>query len=69
MTPFHHYLRDLVVTASEESTITEVEVYYFNNVPTENLYTNPKRTAQRKLKDVFDMVDDFSSVSSRSFEN
>lgn len=62
MTPFHHYIRELVITASEDSSIANVDVYYFNNVPTGTLYTNPKRTKQVNLTDVFETLDDFSSV-------
>jgi uncharacterized protein with von Willebrand factor type A (vWA) domain len=44
MTPFHRFTRDLVTTATQESTLRLVDVYYFHNVPTANLFLDPHLT-------------------------
>ena len=62
MTPFHHYLRDLVDTASNDSTLRHVEAYYFHNIPGEVLYYDPHLTQQVKSKDVLALFDEFTSV-------
>jgi uncharacterized protein with von Willebrand factor type A (vWA) domain len=38
MTPFHHFSRDLVETAQYESSIENVDVAYFHNLPAEYIY-------------------------------
>ena len=38
MTPFHRFTRDLVDTAREDSTIQQVDVVYFHNVPAASVF-------------------------------
>lgn len=44
MMPFHRITRELVETAVHASDITRTDVYYFQNVPGEYVYTDSKRT-------------------------
>jgi uncharacterized protein with von Willebrand factor type A (vWA) domain len=44
MVPFHRFTRDMTQTALSESTITQVEVYYFHNVISDELYLDPYLT-------------------------
>jgi uncharacterized protein with von Willebrand factor type A (vWA) domain len=44
MTPFHRFTRDLVETARHESTLRQVDVLYFHNVPTASLFLDPHLT-------------------------
>lgn len=44
MAPFHHLTRDLVRTALHESSIRRVEVFYFHDVWSSDLYQDPHRT-------------------------
>ena len=51
MTPFHRFNRDLVETVEEDSTLSEIQIYYFHNVPTDRVYrdshlTQPVSTEQ-----------------------
>jgi uncharacterized protein len=62
MTPFHHYLRDLVDTACFESSLAHVEVYYFHNVPESTLYTDPHLTERFALLDAFEAMDENTSL-------
>jgi uncharacterized protein len=41
MVPFHHFTRDLIETAQQESNIEKVEGLYFHNVPAQSLYIDP----------------------------
>lgn len=40
MVPFHRFTRDLAETARYESSIEQVDVYYFHNVPVESVYAD-----------------------------
>jgi uncharacterized protein with von Willebrand factor type A (vWA) domain len=62
MTPFHHYLRDLVDTALYDSTLQHVEAYYFHNVPGEIVFHDPHMTQQVETKKVLASMDEFTSV-------
>jgi uncharacterized protein with von Willebrand factor type A (vWA) domain len=44
MVPFHRFTRDLVETASRQSSIAQVDVYYFHNVPAAEIYDDPHLT-------------------------
>jgi uncharacterized protein with von Willebrand factor type A (vWA) domain len=44
MAPFHHLTRDLTQTALYESNIQRVEVFYFHDVWSSDLYLDPYRT-------------------------
>lgn len=52
MVPFHRFTRDLVETACHESTIEQVDGYYFHNVLAESVYTDPHMTEPVKLAHV-----------------
>ncbi len=41
MTPFHCLTRELVKTANYESTLQNLDIYYFHNVPTTSIYLDP----------------------------
>jgi uncharacterized protein len=62
MTPFHHYLRDLVDTASNNSTLKNVNAYYFHNVPGEILFYDTYLTQQVSRSNILESLDEFSSV-------
>lgn len=61
MTPFHRYLRDLVITL-EESDVTQYAVYYFRNAPDEYLYSTPYLTGPIPLSEILDRIDENVSV-------
>ena len=44
MMPFHRFSRDIVDTAQNESNLERTDVFYFHNVPTDNVYTDPHMT-------------------------
>jgi hypothetical protein len=52
MVPFHRFTRDLADTARYESTLEQVEVYYFHNVPAADVYADPHMTAPVSLAGV-----------------
>lgn len=62
MTPFHHYLRDLVDTALNNSTLQHVEAYYFHNVPGEVMFSDPHLTQRVATKTILASLDEFASV-------
>jgi uncharacterized protein len=62
MMPFHHYLRDLVETARFESTLADVDVYYFRNVPQQVLFADPYLQEKVAVEAVLETVDEFTSV-------
>lgn len=62
MTPFHHYLRDLVDTACFESSLAQVDVYYFHNVPESTLYTDSHLTQRIALLDAIETMDENTSI-------
>lgn len=62
MMPFHHYLRDLVETARDESDIERVDIYYFNNVPIDKVFRQPKRAEPVPFAEVLQTLDEFTSV-------
>ena len=41
MVPFHRFTRELVETASEESALGQVDVFYFHNFFVETVYADP----------------------------
>jgi uncharacterized protein with von Willebrand factor type A (vWA) domain len=52
MVPFHRFTRDLVDTACEESTIRQVDVMYFHNVPPPIIFRDPHLTEPLPLEQV-----------------
>jgi len=64
MTPFHHFTRDLAETAQQESSLKpeNVEVFYFQNVPTGNVHTDPYLTESTPLSLVLSRCDNETSV-------
>lgn len=62
MTPFHHYLRDLVDTALNNSTLQHVEAYYFHNVPGEVMFSDPHLTQRAATETILASLDEFASV-------
>jgi len=62
MTPFHHYLRDLVETAYFESTLAQVDIYYFHNVPETSLYFDLYFTQRVALTAIIEDLDENTSV-------
>ena len=62
MNPFHHFSRDLVETAIYESTIQQVNVYYFHNVPTASVYQDLYLTEPISLGQVLAKCDRDTSV-------
>lgn len=62
MTPFHHYLRDLVDTALNNSTLQHVEAYYFHNIPGEVMFSDPHLTQRVATESILASLDEFASV-------
>lgn len=63
MIPFHHYLRGLAETAQNESGLGRVEVYYFQNVPGDALYTDALlQKEQTPIAEVLASLDETSAV-------
>jgi uncharacterized protein len=62
MTPFHRLNRDLVETVDEGSTIPEIKVYYFHNVPVDYVYQDSHLTQPVLLKEVLAGCDRDTSV-------
>ncbi len=44
MAPLHRFTHDLVETAYYDSTLETVEIFYFHNIPADNLYHDPHMT-------------------------
>ena len=49
MVPFHRFTRDVVETARYESTIEQVDVFYFHDVPADYVYLDPHQTSPVEL--------------------
>jgi uncharacterized protein with von Willebrand factor type A (vWA) domain len=62
MNPFHHFSRDLVETAVYESTIQQVDVYYFHNVPAASVYQDLYLTEPISLEKALAKCDRDTSV-------
>lgn len=62
MTPFHRFTRDLVETAQYESTIEQVDVCYFHNLPAKSVYRDFYLTDPVSLKQVLAGGDSDTSV-------
>lgn len=64
MTPFHHFTRDLVETAQQESSLDpeNVRAFYFQNVPTGSVYEDAYLTKPISLKTVLSSCDSSTSV-------
>jgi uncharacterized protein len=62
MTPFHRFTRDLVETAQEDSTIENVSVYYFHNIPSDYIYRDSHLTTPVELEKVLAQCDSDTSV-------
>lgn len=64
MTPFHHFTRDLVETAKQESSLDSenVRAFYFQNVPTVSVYNDPYLTDPVSLSAVLGSCDNETSV-------
>ena len=62
MVPFHRLNRDLVETVDEGSTIPEIQVYYFYNVPVGCLYKDSHLTQPVSIEEVLAECDRDTSV-------
>ena len=64
MTPFHHFTRDLVETAKQESSLKpeNVGAFYFQNVPIVSVYKDPYLTEPTPLSAVLSHCDNETSV-------
>jgi uncharacterized protein with von Willebrand factor type A (vWA) domain len=62
MVPFHRFTRDMVETACYESTLEQVYVFYFHNVPAEHVYLDPYRTKPIELRQALAQCSDDMSV-------
>ncbi len=62
MTPFHYLTRELVETASCESTLERLDVYYFHNVPATSIYRDPYLTESTLLSQVLKICNSNTSV-------
>ena len=64
MTPFHHFSRDLVVTAQTESTLEpeNVMAYYFQNVPSAQVYRDGYLTESLSVQTMLQECDWDTSV-------
>ncbi|MBD2122354.1 VWA domain-containing protein [Trichocoleus sp. FACHB-262] len=64
MTPFHHFTRDLVETAQQESSLDpeNVKVFYFQNVPSGTVYRDVYLTEPVSLDVVLSNCDNETSV-------
>ena len=62
MIPFHRLNRELVETVDEGSTIPEIQVYYFHNVPVDYLYQDANLTQPVPLAEVLAGCDRDTSV-------
>lgn len=62
MMPFHRFSRDLVETAQQESTLAQVDVYYFRNAPTTHVYQDPHLTQPVPLEALWPFCDAETSV-------
>jgi uncharacterized protein len=64
MTPFHRFSRDLVETATRESSLQseKVNVFYFHNVPAASVYKDLYLTEPIDLKTILGSCDNQTSV-------
>ena len=64
MTPFHHFTRDLVETAQQESSLKpeNVGAFYFQNVPIVSVYKDPYLTEPTPLSAVLSHCNNETSV-------
>ncbi len=62
MTPFHYLTRELVETASCESTLERLDVYYFHNVPGTSVYRDPYLKKWILLTQVLKMCNSNTSI-------
>ena len=64
MTPFHHFTRDLVETAKQESSLApeNVEVFYFQNVPAGSVFRDPYLTKSVLLAEALAPCNESTSV-------
>lgn len=62
MVPFHRFTRELVETAQFESEIERVDVCYFHNIPTKNVYRDFRLTEPFLKEDIFDSCDSDTSI-------
>ncbi|MEO0374650.1 MAG: VWA containing CoxE family protein [Cyanobacteria bacterium P01_A01_bin.17] len=64
MTPFHHFTRDLVETAKEESSLSSENVgaFYFQNVPSGSVYRDAYLTESVDIDQVLETCDAGTSV-------
>jgi uncharacterized protein len=62
MVPFHRFTRELVETASEESDLEQVDVFYFHNYFAENVYADAYLSARKTVVEMLACCDDETSV-------
>ncbi|MFX0196432.1 MAG: VWA containing CoxE family protein [Candidatus Hodarchaeota archaeon] len=62
MVPFHSFTRNVVETAQYESNIKQVDVFYFHNVPTANVWLDPYMTTPFRTEEALAQCSSDSSV-------
>ncbi len=62
MTPFHRFSRDLVETAQTDSTLEQVDVFYFHNLPFTTVYQDAHLTVPVSLESAIARCDHDTSV-------
>ena len=62
MVPFHRFTRELVETASEESTLGQVNVFYFHNFFVDTVYTDPFLNDRAAVSEMLARCDEETSV-------
>lgn len=62
MVPFHRFTRELIETAQFESEIERVDVCYFYNIPTKNVYLDSRLTEPFLLEDILEICDSNTSI-------
>ena len=62
MVPFHRFTRELVETASEESALGQVNVFYFHNFFVETVYADPLLSERVAVSEMHAHCDEETSV-------
>ncbi|MFB2934943.1 VWA containing CoxE family protein [Aerosakkonemataceae cyanobacterium BLCC-F154] len=62
MTPFHRFTRDLVETVEQDSTIAQIQIYYFYNVPVVAVYQDAHLTKPVTIEEALASCDRDTSV-------
>jgi uncharacterized protein with von Willebrand factor type A (vWA) domain len=62
MVPFHRFTRDMAETVRAESTLEQVDIYYFHNTPVDHLYAEPVLKTPIELERVLGQYTSDTSV-------